>query len=116
MVQKMINVKTRASLRSNIIVWDADSCCLRSHCLFQNTFAKIQTQDSTAKKSKPEEFRLKDSKLANEKTSTPPRIYKSGKISCQNKKKKYFKKKRDRKNSTLTTGDNAIKGEKKQIN
>ena len=76
----------------------------------------MQTQDSTAKESKPEESRPKDLKLADEKTPALPRTNKLGKTSCQDKKKEYFKKKRDWKNSTLAIGDNAIEGEKKQNN
>ena len=116
MVQKTVKVEAKADLKSNIMVWDADSRCPRSHCPSQNTFAKVQNQGSTAKKSKPEEFRPKNSKPANRKTPVPPCINKLRKTSRQNKKKKYFKKKQDWKNSTLATRDNAIEGEKKQNN
>ena len=116
MVQKAVNAKAKADLKSSIMVRNADSRCLRGHCLSQNTSTKVQTQGSIAKKSKPEEFRLKDSKSANEKTPAPPHINKPGKGSRQNKKKEYLKKKRDRKNSTPATEDNAIEGEKKQNN
>ena len=76
----------------------------------------MQAQGSIAKESKPEESRPKNSKPANEKTPAPPRNNELGKTSCQDKKKKYLKKKRDRKNSTSATGDNAIEGEKKRSN
>ena len=98
------------------MVQDADFCCSRDYCPSQNTSTKMQTQDSTAKKSKPKEFRLKDLKLANRKTATLFRTNEPGKTSCQNKKKKYLKKKRDRKNSIPAIKNNAIEGEKKQNN
>ena len=116
MMQKAINAEAKASLRLNIMVWDVDFRYSRSYFLSQNTFTKIQTQVWTAKKSKPKESRLKDLKLANEKNSTLPRIDEPGKISYQDKKKEYFKKKRDRKNSTLAIKNNAIEGEKKRNN
>ena len=77
------------------MVWDADFRCPRGYCLSQNTFTKVQTQGSTTKKSKFEESRSKDLKPANEKTLVPPRTNEPGKTSCQDKKKEYFKKKRD---------------------
>ena len=63
-----------------------------------------------------EESRPKNSKPANGKTPTLSHTNKLGKTFCQDKKKKYFKKKRDQKNSTLAIGDNAIEDEKKQNN
>ena len=113
-MQKTVNVEAKASLRSSIMVRDVDSRCLRGHRLSQNTSTKVQTQGSTAKKCKPKESRPKDLKLANGKTPAPPCINEPEKISRQDKKKEYTKKKRDRKNSTPATRDNAIKGEKKQ--
>ena len=53
------------------MVWDADFCYSKGHHPSQNTFAKVQTQDSTAKKFNLKDFKLKDSKPTNEKTSTP---------------------------------------------
>ena len=96
------------------MVRDADSRCTRGHRPSQNTFTKVQTQGSTVKESKPEESRPKESKPANGKNPAPPRTNEPGKTSRQDKKKEYLKKKRDRKNSTPATGDNAIEGEKKR--
>ena len=76
----------------------------------------MQTQSSTAKKSKPKKSSFKDLKPANKKTPAPPHTNESEKISCQDKKKEYLKKKRDRKNSIPATGDNAIEVEKKRNN
>ena len=98
------------------MVRDADSRCLRGHRLSQNLSTKVQTQGSTAKESKPEESRPKNSKPANRKTPALPHTDKPRKTSYQDKKKGYFKKKRDQKNSILATEDNAIEGEKKQNN
>ena len=55
------------------MVRNADFRYSRSHCPSQNTFAKVQTQDLTAKKSTPEEFKLKEVKPADVKSSVPPR-------------------------------------------
>ena len=96
------------------MVRDAHFRCLKRHHLSQNTFTKMQTQGSSAKKFKPKKSRSKDVKLINEKTPAPPRTNKPEKTYHQDKKKEYFKKKRDQKNSTLAIGDNAIQGEKKQ--
>ena len=88
----------------------------RIYHLSQNTSTKVQTQGLTAKESKPKESRPKNLKPANGKTLAPPRTNELGKTSCQDKKKEYLKKKRDRKNSTPATEDNAIEGEKKRNN
>ena len=114
MMKKAINVKVKVGLKSSIIVRNADFCYPRNYRSSQNTFTKVQTQGSTAKKSKPKESRPKDLKLANGKTLAPLHTDKPGKIFCQNKKKKYLKKKQDRKNFTLATGDNVIKDKKKR--
>ena len=98
------------------MVRGADSRCPSGHYSSQNTSIKVQTQDSTAKKSKLKESRLKDLKPVDGKTSVLPRTNKLRKIFCQNKKKEYLKKKRDRKNSTPAIGDKVIKNEKKQNN
>ena len=76
----------------------------------------MQTQGSIVKKSKPKESRPKDLKPADGKTPAPPCTNEPGKTSHQDKKKEYFKKKRDRKNSIPAIGDNAIESEKKRNN
>ena len=55
MVQRVVNVEVKKGLRSSIMVWNADFCCPRGHRPSHNIFAKVQTQDLTAKESKPEE-------------------------------------------------------------
>ena len=98
------------------MVQNADSRYPRSHCLSQNTSTKVQIQGSTAKKSKLKEFKPKDLKLANKKTPALLCCNKSRKTFYQDKKKEYFKKKRDQKNSTPAIEDNVIEGEKKRNN
>ena len=95
MMQKAVNAKAKAGLKSSIIVWDANSRCSRGYCLSQNTSTKVQIQSSTIKKSKPKKSRLKDLKLANGKIPVPLRTNEPKKISRQDKKKEYLKKKRD---------------------
>ena len=68
MMQKTVNAKTKAGLRSNIMVWNTDFYYLRSYCLSQNIVAKMQTQGLTTKKSKPKESRPKKAKLVNDKS------------------------------------------------
>ena len=114
MMLRTVNTKAKAGLRSSIMIRNADSYCSRGHRPSQNTSTKMQTQGSIAKKLKPEESRPKDSKPADGKTLAPPRTNEPRKTFHQDKKKKYLKKKRDRKNSTPATGDNAIEGEKKR--
>ena len=116
MVQRAVNAEAKAGLRSSIMVRDANSHCPRSHRPSYNTSTKVQTQGSTVKESKPEKSRPKKSKLPNGKTPAPPHTNEPRKTSRQDKKKEYLKKKRDRKNSTPATGDNAIEGEKKRNN
>ena len=116
MMQKVVNVEAKASLSFSIIIRDTDFRYLRDHCLFQNTSTKVQIQGSNAKKSKLKESRLKDLKPANKKTPALLHTNEPRKISHQDKKKEYFKKKQDRKNSTPAIGDNTIEGEKKRNN
>ena len=110
MMQKTVNAKAKAGLRSSIIVRDLDSHCLRGHCLSQNTFAKVQTQGLTAKEPKPKEFWPKKAQPANGKFFAPPRFNEAVKLHCQEKKKEYQKKKQNRKNPSLAIRDNAIEG------
>ena len=63
MVQRAINAKAKAGLRSTIIVQDLDIRCSQGHCPSNNTALKVQTQRTTAKNSfYPEESKTKDSK------------------------------------------------------
>lgn len=51
MIQITINIKTKISLRSSIIVWDLNIYCFKSYYLFYNTSLKMQTQISNNKDS-----------------------------------------------------------------
>ena len=65
MVQRAVNKKAKASLKSTIMVWDLDIHCSQSHCLFNNTILKVQTQRITAKDySRLEKPKTKDLKSA----------------------------------------------------
>ena len=41
MMQKVVNVKSKESLRSSVIIWDIDSYYFKDYYLFYNIFAKI---------------------------------------------------------------------------
>ena len=65
MVQRAVNVETKAGLRSSTIIRDLDARCPRGHRPFHNTSSKVQTQDSSHKDSPhSEEPKSKDLKLA----------------------------------------------------
>ena len=110
MVQKTVNAGVKADLKSNIMVWNANFRYSRGHRLSQNTFSKVQTQSLTAKESKPKESKLKETKPANSKSSASPGSNEAVMPNCQEKKKKYQKKKQDQKNSFLAIRDSAIEG------
>lgn len=109
-MQRTVNAETRASLRFSVIVQNLDTYCFKGYYLSHNTFLKMQTQGLTAKKFKLKMFKTKKSKLTDRKSSTPPYINNFAKPNCKNTRKKWLKKK----NSTLTTRNNAIRDKKKQ--
>ena len=43
MVQRAVNAKAKAGLRSSTMDRDLDTCCPRGHRLFHNTSSKVQT-------------------------------------------------------------------------
>lgn len=57
MMQKTVNAKAKADLRSNILVWDANSRCPKGYWFFKITASKMQTQ-----KIMPRNYALKKSK------------------------------------------------------
>lgn len=75
-------------------------------------------QDLIIKISRLKESKPKESKLTNKKAYilSCSNFTKPKKTFCQDKKKQYFKKKRDQKNSILAIRDNIIKSEKNQSN
>ena len=76
----------------------------------------MQIKGSNAKESKLKESRPKYLKPVDHKTPLSPYSNKPRKTSRKNEKKKYIKKKQNQKNSTPTTEDNAMEGEKKRNN
>ena len=63
MVQKVINAKAMAGLRSIIIIWDSAIYCPQGHCTSNSIGLKVQTQETTAKDfSCPEKHKTKDLK------------------------------------------------------
>ena len=120
-VQKAVNIKAKAGLRSKTMVQDLDICCAKDHRFSNSTVLKVQTQGTTGKECKPKKFRPKELKSAKSKNPALPcsKSTELGKTSHIYKKSEYLKKKRDRKNNTLVTRDNANAievGEKKRNN
>ena len=105
-------MEAKVGLRSSIIIWDLNARYPKGHCLSHNTSLKVQIQETTAKESRTKESRPKEIKQANGKTPALPRSDEPAKLNCQEKKKKYGKKKQDQKNSFPAIGDNAIKSKK----
>ena len=110
MVQKTVNVEAKAGLRSSTIVRESDIRCFQGYYSFYNTFSKVQTNGTTARKSHTKESRPKEAKLTDGKAPVPPRSNEPAKPNRKKKKRKWLKKK----NSIPATGDIAIKGKKKQ--
>ena len=105
-------MEAKAGLRSITMIRDSNARCPRGYRLSHNTSSKVQTQGITAKKPRAKEPRPKETKQADDKAPAPPRSDKPIKLTCQEKKKKYQKKKQDQKNSFPAIGDNVIKGKK----
>ena len=72
----------------------------------------MQTQGTTAKKTRTKESRPKKAKQANSKVFAPLCSDEPVKPNRQKKNKEYQKKKQDWKNSSPTNGNNAIKDKK----
>ena len=62
MVQKAVNVESKAGLRSSTMVRDSDIRCPRGHRSSNSTAAKMQTQGT--KDSHPEEPKVKETRPA----------------------------------------------------
>ena len=121
MVQRIVNAEAKASLKSSTMVQNSDIYCSRGHRSSNSIASKVQNQETTGKESKPEESKPKESKSAQSRNPAPPQFEftEPGKTSCIDKKKEYFKKKRDQKNNIPATGNNANVvevGEKKRNN
>ena len=110
MVQRAVNVKVKAGLRSSILIWDSDARCPQGHRPSHNTSSKVQIQETAAKELRTKKSKPKEVKLTNSKTPAPPRFNKLAKPNCKKKRRQWLKKKKD----SLVTGNNAIEGKKKQ--
>ena len=109
-MQRAVNAEVKIGLKSSIIVQNLDACFSKGYRLSHKTFLKVQTQGSTAKKSKLKEFKPKESKSVNERSSVLFYTNKPFKLNCKDMKKKWLKKK----DSIMAIRDNAIKSKKKQ--
>ena len=111
MVQRTVNAKAKTGLKSSTMVQESDIHCPSGHRPSHNTSLKVQTQETTTKKPRPKESRLKKAKLTNGKAPAPPRSDEPAKPNHKKKKRELLKKKKD---STSTSRVNAIEGKKKQ--
>ena len=96
-MQKIINTKAKAGLKSNTIIWNLDAYYFKSHRLFYIIFSKIQIQNSNNKNiSHSKKSKYKDLKLI---------------LPCNNAIKPVKKKdkKRDFKSINKNTNKNIIK-------
>ena len=108
-VQKAVNAKAKAGLRSSIMVWDPDICCPKSHCSFNITASKVQTQKITAKDSHPKELKIKEARL----TLSWAEVSKPFEQACKEKKKKKYQERQD-KEQTLASTANTIEVQQKK--
>ena len=94
MVQRAVNVKIKAGLKSSAMVRNLDAYCLRGHRLSHITSAKVQIQRFNIKEFKPKESKPIKFQLAKNNILTPPRFksIEPGKISYTDKKKEYLRK------------------------
>lgn len=86
MVQRPVNVKTKASLKSSIMVQDLGIYYFKDYCPCNatSTTLKMQTQETITKETCTKEFRLKKTKPVNKKTLVLlcPKSTESEKIFC----------------------------------
>lgn len=70
MVQKIVNAKAKAGLKSSIMVRNSNICCYKGLCLSNSIsiVLKMLTQETTAKKSHFKKSRSKKIKPAKKKT------------------------------------------------
>ena len=61
-VQRAVNAKAKAGLRSNTIIRDSDIHCPKSYHPSKNTAVKVQTQGTIVKDSYPKKTKTKDPK------------------------------------------------------
>ena len=62
-VQRAVNAKAKAGLRSSTMVRDSDISYPRDHRSSNSAGSKVQTQEATVKDSHPEEYKVKKVRL-----------------------------------------------------
>ena len=119
MVQKAVNTEAKTGLKSNIMVWNLDACCSRSHRLFHNTFSKVQTQGSKDP-SCPKETKIKNLKSAlsrnNAAKSHKKDNRKDKKKRFQGQRRKYTREQKKQTPATNINTTNISKKNKKEHN
>ena len=112
MVQRAVNAKAKAGLRSSTMVRDLDARCPRGHRPSHNTSSKVQTQGSSHKDSpRSEEPKHKDPKPAPSRDNAAEQAKKEDR---KDKKKKLRNRRRERNDQTPATGDNTEAPKKKK--
>lgn len=111
MVQRIVNVEAKASLRSSTIIWDLDAHCFKGHCLFHITSSKLQTQDFNNKDSyHSKKLKLKDLNAA---LSCDNIVELAKKVDKKNKKIRFWGQRQEhigeRKKQTPATNVNVTK-------
>ena len=109
MVQKVVNVESKAGLRSSTMVRNLDIRCPRDHCFSNSTALKMQTQGTTTKDSYPEKPKIK-------KTKPTPARAEANEPSEQARKEKKKKKHQEKQNKKQTPASiaNAIEIQQKK--
>ena len=85
-IQRVVNAKVKAGLRSLTMVWELDARYFKSYRLSYNTFSKVQSQKTIAKESRTKESRPKKVKQADSNAPALPRPDEPVKLNCQEKK------------------------------
>ena len=93
MMQKAVNAKAKADLRSSTMIRNSNICYPRGHCPLNSTASKVQTQGTTAKDSHQEEPKVKEVKLI---SSWAAEASKPSEQAHKGKKRKRHPEKRDK--------------------
>lgn len=59
MVQKVVYIKVKRDLKSNIMIWNINTYYFKGYCLFYNSLAKVQTQNTTIYNFYPKKLKAK---------------------------------------------------------
>ena len=117
MVQKAVNAKAKAGLRSGIMVWDSDACCSRGHPLSHNTSSNVQTQGSKDF-FRSDEIKSKDLKSAPSRNNMAESLKKDNKKDkkkrSQGQKRKHTGERKEQTPATNIHNTNVSKKKKKR--